>query len=267
MGCMQADVPKAPFPRLFVTDLDDTALGGGYQPYARFPDPFAAFLDRLAGRDCLWAINTSWGVDGQWQVVLASAVRSRPAFLIAEFGLRLARVTEQGPEFVQPYTREMEARIAEVNEAHQFPLMREVCARFRPVRMHFYGHVFEFYPRPEDREALAELARRHAENPALLVGLDRAFSTFPRLLAKGLGLKEVLRITGITPDRVVVAGDSLQDWSMMVPELAGYIVCGSNADPKVQAEARRRGAVGTDVCSRGVIQAFEDLARRNGWVW
>ena len=32
------------FPKLFVTDLDDTALGGGYVPYARFPDPFSEFL-------------------------------------------------------------------------------------------------------------------------------------------------------------------------------------------------------------------------------
>ena len=33
------------FPKLFVTDLDGTALGGGYEPYAKFPDHFSKFLD------------------------------------------------------------------------------------------------------------------------------------------------------------------------------------------------------------------------------
>ena len=79
---------RAEFPLLFVTDLDNTALRAGFQPYARFPDPFAEFLDALAARGCRWAINTTWSVHGQWQLVQSSAVRSRPEFLIAEYGLR-----------------------------------------------------------------------------------------------------------------------------------------------------------------------------------
>jgi len=66
--------PSRPaFPLLFVTDLDDTALGDGHQPYARFPDPYSEFLDGLAARGCQWAINTTWNVNGQWQLVLGSA--------------------------------------------------------------------------------------------------------------------------------------------------------------------------------------------------
>jgi len=255
------------FPQLFVTDLDDTALGGGYQPYARFPDPYSAFLDRLAARGCLWAINTTWGVDGQWQVVQSSAVRSRPAYLIAEYGLRVAQVADKGPEFVQPYTAGMEARIEEINQAVLFPLMKDICAQFKPARMHFYGHVFEFYPREDERARLAEYVQAcYAGNEVVNAGVGRALGVVPKFLEKGNGLREVLRLTGIPADRVVVAGDSMGDWSMMHASLARYIVCPGNADPRVREEAAARGGgVGEDLCSRGIIQAFDQLARRHGW--
>ncbi len=258
---------RAEFPLLFVTDLDNTALRAGFQPYARFPDPFAEFLDALAARGCRWAINTTWSVHGQWQLVQSSAVRSRPEFLIAEYGLRVARVGANGPEFVQPYTADMERRVDALNQAHLFPLMRDICARFRPARMYFYGHVFEFFPRDDERERLAEYVRaRYVEHPELLVSAGQALGVTPRLLAKGHGLREVLRLTGIPADRVVVAGDSMGDWSMMDPELARFIVCPGNADPRVLAEAEARGgAPGRDVAARGVLQSFAALARRNGW--
>jgi hydroxymethylpyrimidine pyrophosphatase-like HAD family hydrolase len=256
----------APFPQLFVTDLDDTALGGGYQPYARFPDPFSEFLDRLAARGCQWAVNTTWGADGQWQVVQSSAVRSRPSYLIAEYGLRVAQITANGPEFVQPYTASMEARVEEINQTVLFPLMRDIVARFKPARMHFYGHVFEFYPRPDEQDRLAEYVQKtYADNAVVSAGVGRALGVCPRFLEKGNGLREVLRLTGIPAERVVVAGDSMGDWSMMSADLAAHIVCPGNADPRVQAAALTRGAVGEDKASRGILQAFDQLARRHGW--
>ena len=33
--------------KLFITDLDGTALGGDFEQYARFPDSFSKFLDKL----------------------------------------------------------------------------------------------------------------------------------------------------------------------------------------------------------------------------
>jgi len=44
--------------KLFVFDLDGTALGG-HVPYDQFPKPFADFLDDLARRGCRWATNTT----------------------------------------------------------------------------------------------------------------------------------------------------------------------------------------------------------------
>jgi len=91
------------FPKLFVTDLDGTALGGEYLPYSRFPDQFSAFLDYLSDNGCAWAINSAWTLNGQWELVKVSSVKSKPAFYMAEIGMILATHTEKGPEFVKSY--------------------------------------------------------------------------------------------------------------------------------------------------------------------
>jgi hydroxymethylpyrimidine pyrophosphatase-like HAD family hydrolase len=256
------------FPQLFVTDLDGTALGGDYQPYARFPDPFSEFLDRLAARGCQWAISTTWDVGGQWQLVLASAVRSRPAYHMAEMGCRVARGTPGGPEFIQPYTADTEARVAAVNQSHLYPLMNDVCGRFKPLRMNFYGHWFDFAPHPDEQDRfLAHVRSRYADSEALTVMIGGGMVAHARFLEKGRGLREVLRLSGISPDRVVVAGDSMGgDGTMIQPGLARYGVCPGNADPALKEHIRAHGgAVGEGPSSRGVIQAFGELARRNGW--
>ena len=145
--------------------------------------------------------------------------------------------------------------------------MQDIVARFKPARMYFYGHVFEFFPRADDLERLKEYVQaNYGGNIVVNAGVGRWLGVVPRFLEKGNGLREVLRLTGIPAERVVVAGDSMGDWSMMRPDLTGHVVCPGNADPKVKQDALARGgAVGADVCGRGVIHAFEQLARRHGW--
>ena len=258
---------NAAFPKLFVADLDDTALGGGYQPYARFPDHFSDFLDRLSECGCRWAINTTWDVHGQWQVVQSSKVRSRPSYLIAEYGLRVAHVTSEGPDFIQPYTQEMEARQEEVNQSELLPLIRNVCSRFKPAKMHFYGHVFEFHPRPEDADALAAYIREeYGESKLLRAGAGRALGVVPKFLNKGNGLREVMRIEKLSPMDVVTAGDSMPDTTMMTPELSANPLCPGNARAEIKEFVRSHGgAVGESVCARGIIEAFENLSLKRGW--
>jgi hydroxymethylpyrimidine pyrophosphatase-like HAD family hydrolase len=258
----------ATFPKLFVTDLDGTALGGGYEPYVRFPDRFAAFLDRLHAAGCRWAINTTWDVNGQWQLVLASAVRSRPAFLMAEVGCRLAEVRDDGPHMVEQYNASMGTAIARVNEMHIHPFIRELVNRVNPNRMNFYGHWFDFSFDEADGPAVDDVCRGlSAGAPVQCERKPGRIVVYPACLGKDKNLAAVLQMTGISPEHVVVAGDEIPDLAMMQPSLAAYAVCPQNANEKVKARVAGMGVVGTATHSDGVIDAFERLARDNKWNW
>jgi hydroxymethylpyrimidine pyrophosphatase-like HAD family hydrolase len=83
---------------------------------------------------------------------------------------------------------------------------------------------------------------------------------------KGLALAESLKLLGISPDDVVVAGDETTDIAMMRPELARFAVC-----PENSAEAVKRhvlsmgGTVGVGHSSKGVMDAFAKLAESFGF--
>ena len=263
---------KRAFPKLFVTDLDGTALGGGHQPYARFPDPFSRFLDRLASRGCQWAISTTWDVGGQWQLVASSAVQSRPVLLMGEIGLRLARWGAEGPVMVQPYTKRMEARLYRTCESSLRPVIRQVCGRIRAQRALFYGHWFDFWPvkaeRPAVRQLGRTLARRAADLSVSCAEDGSFFHAHPAWLGKGLSLKASLGLLKLTPDDVVVAGDHTPDLNMMAPELARHLIAPGSAEASVRAHvAAHGGAVGRSGYGQGVVEAFDALARQRGWDW
>ncbi len=263
------------FPKLFITDLDGTALGNGFRPYARFPDPFSEFLDRLAERGCRYAINTTWDVHGQWDLVENSAVKSKPLYLMAEVGLRLARHGREGAEFVQPYTKDQENRLQDVVETHLQPLAQEICARFKAQSMHYYGHCFEFRPVVEDAPAQREYVNENclgADYP-LRIKLkindgngQCAFGAFPKFLRKGTSIKAVMEVEDLRPEQIVVAGDEATDLSMMEPGLSTLPLCPDNACAEVKGHVRKLGgAVGNAHSGLGIIDAFAQLAQQNNW--
>ncbi len=258
------------FPKLFVTDLDGTALGGGYEPYARFPDHFSEFLDKLDSKGCRWAINTTWDPNGQWQLVLGSSVKSRPAFLMGEMGYRLATVKDEKMEMIQPYTESVREKILETNNKHLHPLIKDICSKFTPEIIHFYGHLFQFNAIEEDKERLIEYTHKnYPENGILKTSCNKGtLVSYPAVLEKSLNLSEALKLSGISPEHVVIAGDEIADTAMMRPELAAFAVCPENANPKVKEHVISRGGeVGDAHSGSGIIDAFNRLAEKNKWDW
>jgi hydroxymethylpyrimidine pyrophosphatase-like HAD family hydrolase len=263
---------KIMLPKLFVTDLDGTALDKSSQPYAVFPDHFSDFLDTLYEHKCEWAINTTWDVAGQSQLILSSTVKSEPQFIMAEFGARLATFNGATPEFVQPYTSAMEKRIDEFNETFIFDIYRDICLKFRPKRSLFYGHLFILTPVDEDRKALREFVESHTEEWKKSAVIDFSinendiFSIWPKFLNKGLSLAEALKQGNVLPEEVVVAGDELMDLDMMTPELAKFAVCPENAVEQVKQRVLDMGCfVGRGVGGAGVIDSFKQLAEKENW--
>jgi len=260
------------FPKLFVFDLDGTALGGDFEPYRRLPDPFSAFLDRLMARGCHWVINSAWEIGGQWRMVRASAVQSRPLYFVGGFALQLAELVDGDLQKVQPYTAEMEAEIYKIGRAHLRPIFDDLAARFERTQSDFRLHWLTMRPAPEDLARFTEYAwERYGEDQHISVYFAEGgtrFSAYPTAMNKGRGMKEIARRTGLSPDRVVVAGDAIGDVPMMSPALCAHAICPENAVKRVAAHVRERnGIMGHGVCCLGVLDAFNRLAQRHGWDW
>lgn len=250
------------FPKLFVTDLDGTALGGGYKPYARFPDHFSEFLDYLHDNGCQWAINTTWDVEGQWDLVELSNVKSKPAFFMAEFGLRLATYTEKGPKMVQPYVNKMEKRLKNVQNNSMYPIVTDICSKFQPEVMHFYGHLFSFNVIANEHERFHHyIAKNYTDSTELNITVkDGKLGVCPKFLHKGMALEEGLKQLSITSEEVVVAGDEIADIAMMQPHLTKFPICAENASDELKQHIKIKGGViGSGHSSRGIIDAFQKL--------
>ena len=255
------------FPKLIVLDLDGTTLGGGHLPYARIPDRVAAFLDGLTDAGCAWAINTTWDVNGQWDLVMGSPVCSRPEFLVAELGRRVARVGSGGPEFIEPYTTDTDTETRLTARKYMVPLIFDLLQRYTPASVNYYGHLLSFAtsddPAQFDRDATSRYSRMEGMSVSVGNGQLKAVLS---MLSKGRGLAEVLRVGGYAPEDVMVAGDEFSDVSMMQPACAAYAICPSNADPSVKRHVERIGGV---IASRpngdGVIEGFALLAKRYNW--
>ncbi len=260
------------FPKLFVTDLDGTALDKSFQPYARFPDHFSQFLDQLHKKQCEWAISTTWDAVGQSQLILSSSVESKPLFLMAEYGMRLAKYSGAEPQYIQPFTETMEDKVAKFNNECAFAVVRDICNRFSPEVMHFYGHMFTFQPINSDETAFRRYIRKHAadwhesEQFNFSLNSQSSFNIYPRFLNKGVALSEALKLSSITPEQVVIAGDEIADIDMMQPGLATFAVCPDNAAQEVKEHIINMGGfVGNGTGASGIIDSFRQLAVKQQW--
>ena len=250
--------------KLFITDLDGTALGGDYEEYARFPDIFSEFLDSLAVRGNGWGINTTWDVGGQWDLINISSVKSKPEYLMAEFGLRMASIKSGKPEFVQPYTSKMEAKLADIQHRKLNPLIHELSGKFDTARLMFYGHLLSFeLAKHENINKFKQYIQKFFADEELICQLNNnMFSARPAFMTKAEPFTEI----DLAPEQIIVAGDEVTDLAMMQPEIATHYICPANAVTEVKLHvAKHNGEIATLPYGAGVIEAFKKLSKRYNW--
>jgi HAD superfamily hydrolase (TIGR01484 family) len=243
--------------KLFVFDLDGTALGGETS-YAKFTGDFSEFLDRLSKQDIAWCINTTWDINGQWELILNSKVKSRPAFLIGEMGHVIARGGKDGFSMDEDYNQKMERKVKECNKKIVYSLIKEIVNKFQPGKMYFYGHLFSFST-PEKGEKFRKYADKVKKIPGIKVyAAEGKLTVFPSFLGKGRALKYVEKIMGVSSGETVIAGDEAIDLPMMIPHLGKYLICPSNSSPVVkQRVLKNNGVVASHPFARGVIEGWK----------
>ncbi len=258
------------FPRLFVTDLDGTLLGGGLRPYSHIPDAVCRLLDRLDRSGCQWMTNTAWEARPQIDLIAASSMVSRPLYISGSVGMELGVLKGGELAEVQPYTAQHRERLAEVCRSGLHPFVKEMCGRFDSGFILFNGFWFALTPVEGQLEAMfAYLRERQPQLPELVISLlphEKRFHAHPAFLTKDKPIREAMRLHDQTPDQIVVAGDELPDLPMMDPVVAAHAICPGNAHPEVKRRVLEMGGVvGEADCGAGIVQAFEALCAKNGW--
>jgi hydroxymethylpyrimidine pyrophosphatase-like HAD family hydrolase len=244
--------------KLFIIDLDGTALGG-YLPYVRIPDKFSDFLDDLHRNGCEWAINTTWDPHGQWELVRQSKVKSRPLYYMGEFGRTIAVDGKKDAEPIKDYMEENNRKLDEIRKKEMDPLFRKIIAKFATEKVHHYGHLFNIMVKKESAKALTDLVTKEKENcTGLVINLkEMSVSARPEFLNKGMPVIEIMKRTGLRPEEILTAGDEKTDIAMMMPDCSKYSVCPANAPDEVKDFVlKKKGHVGTLKFSDGIIEAF-----------
>lgn len=244
--------------KLFITDLDGTALGGGFLPYDRFPDHYSDFLDELAADGWDWAINTTWDPEGQWKLIERSKVKSRPSFLIAEFGRQLVKVENGSLVRVQPYTDENNRKIAEFCREKLLPILHRIFLRIPPKQVFYYEHLTSATFREDiSPEVLPELREVMDSGEFHLDLGKKSFSMRPAFLSKGLPMPLLNSEFGYAPENIVCAGDEATDIAMMQPEFSRVYLAPANLVPELGRHIEAHGGfIGKREFAWGVIDAF-----------
>lgn len=242
--------------KLFVFDLDHTALGG-HSPYARLPDEFSAFLDNLHQEGCQWGINTTWDVNGQWELVRQSSVQSRPLFYMGEYGKTLARDGSTSPIIIEDFTNKNDEKVEEIRKREMDPLFSTICGGCLVSKAFHYGHLFSVIVR-EDYEAALDTIIDETNTIDLSISRKKGcVNVKPAFLNKGMALREAQRLSGISPQQTMSTGDSIPDIHMMTKDLATYAIAPGNACDEVKKHiVEKNGQIGTSDFVKGVIEAF-----------
>ncbi len=259
------------FPKLFITDLDGTALGG-FSPYSRFPDVFSEFLDKLDKRGCKWATNTAWEAKDELDLIKGSSMKSIPAYVSGAVSLDLCILKDGKFENVQPYTDIMQEKLEKVHCSCMNSFIKDICSKFDSTFISYNKSWFSFTPKKEQVEELyAYIEEKYPDRSQLTIQLvyeEKRIIALPAFLTKDVVVREISRLMELTPEDIIVAGDQEMDLSMMTPDVAKYSICPNNS---VQAVKKRvlemEGVVGSMDFAPGVVEAFGRLAKINGWDW
>jgi HAD superfamily hydrolase (TIGR01484 family) len=203
---------------VIATDLDGTFLGGTEDERARFYKWIRANRDRIGlifvtGRDPGF-INKLTKRDGV----------PRPDYVVADVGTTVATVDVNHviapiPELEEEIARAWGNATATVQHALRgLPGLTPQSTGFRH-RMSFDMDPAQFDPRAV--EVIEKLGLD------ALVSADRFFDVLPRGVSKGPTLMRLLDHVGVEAKRTLVAGDTLNDLSMLQLGLPAVAVGGS----------------------------------------
>lgn len=244
---MNAAVETTDFPALssrrfiLATDLDGTFLGGSEADRARLYTWIEAHRDSVGlifvtGRDPAFILQMCARRGLPW-----------PDYVVGDVGTTIARREGQQVTPIPALEADIAARWGDSGAAVRAALHAHPGLTLQPTA---FRHRVSYDMDPGSYDASAE-DKVAALALDWLISDNRFFDVLPRGVSKGPSLKRLIAHLGIAPDRVLAAGDTLNDLSMLECGLKAVAV--GNSEPALLARvgtlpqvhtARAPGAAG-----------------------
>ncbi|PWF49439.1 glucosylglycerol-phosphate synthase [Massilia glaciei] len=207
---------------ILATDLDGTLLAGPHEARRRIRELFSG---ELAGARIVYVTGRSLE---SIMPLLSDPTLPQPHYIIADVG---ATIVHGDLRPVEPLQHDIAARWpgsqAVLRALARFPLQRQSVPQER--RCSFLSSMGEVTPGL--RAAIDELGCD------LLFSAGRYLDVLPRGVGKGSALLGLAAAEGINPGDIIVAGDTLNDLSMLQAGFRGIVVGG--AEPALVERVRR----------------------------
>ncbi len=212
----RTDIAEKPF--VLATDLDGTFLGGSEEARARF----YAWIE--ANRDKVGLIFVTGRDPGFIRALTSRKGVPRPDYVVGDVGTTIAEV---GPDHMLTPIGALEDEIETLwnNANGRVQAALSGVAGLKLQSTGFRHRVsYDLEMERFDRRALDIVADLGLD---ALISNDRYFDVLPKGVSKGPSLLRLLSHLGIANERTLVAGDTLNDLSMLTLGLPAVAVGGS----------------------------------------
>lgn len=214
---------------VLATDLDGTFLGGSDN------DRISLYRFIEERRDDVGLVFVT-GRDPQFiEQLCGNGTVPWPDYVVGDVGTTIAKVGETDRK-VRPLPA-LETQIAELwnDNGDRIRALLDKAAGLTLQDTPFrYRVSYHFDPRRYDGEA-ERIVRHHGFDA--LISANQFFDVLPPGVSKGPSLRRLLRHLGVADDRVLVAGDTLNDLSLFETGLRGVAV--ANSEPALVAHLDR----------------------------
>jgi len=254
--------------KLFIFDFDGTALGGRI-PYDMFPDEFCLTLDQLSDKGILWATNTTWGVDAQFELINRSAVKSSPAILSGGTGQEFANIVD-GKLVLNNEIMQKIAKEDRIFRAEHFLRVRKICAKLiadnlvKSLNFNQNDHsVISFWANDSCKDLVWQNLVPLLDNGSYYVfepGIMSKNMLLPYYMNKGSSVRIIQQNLGINARNTIVAGDDVNDRHMFDPTITRYMICPANAHPSIKKIVEsNNGIIAEKKYSFGLTEAIAKM--------
>ncbi len=231
------------------TDLDGTFLGGT-EPHRR------ALYDWIeANRDSVGLIFVS-GRDPQFiEHMCTNEGLPWPEYVIGDVGTTIAAVKERKIAPIAPLERQIAATWNDSGAAVREALRDAPGLALQPTDFR-YRVSYDYDPDAFDPTTTRIIKDMGHD---VLISDNRFLDVLPRGVSKGPSLLRLIDHLGITPSRVLAAGDTLNDFSMLVAGTPAVAVGGSEAGLLAQlpeADHIFRAAL---IGAAGIVEAMDHM--------